>query len=54
MYHTGSDVVGAEIHISSATHQLIRSDFRCVPREPIEVKGKGMMNTWFVEGPVGS
>ncbi len=38
------------IHISAATHQLIQSDFICVPRDPIEVKGKGTMNTWFVEG----
>lgn len=49
-----SQGVPGRIHISAATHQLIRGDFRCVPREPIEVKGKGMMNTWFVEGPVGS
>lgn len=49
-----SQGVPGRIHISAATHQLIRSDFRCVPREPIEVKGKGMMNTWFVEGPAGS
>jgi class 3 adenylate cyclase len=46
--------VPGRIHISAATHQLIQDDFRCEARAPIEVKGKGMMNTWFVEGLVDS
>jgi adenylate cyclase len=37
------------IQISEATNDLIRSDFATVPRGSIEIKGKGMMDTWLVE-----
>lgn len=46
--------VPGRIQISAATHQLIQSDFDCVARDPIDVKGKGTMSTWFVEGLVSS
>ncbi len=46
--------VPGRIQISAATHQLIQSDFDCVARDPIEIKGKGTMSTWFVEGLVSS
>ena len=36
------------VQISDATHQLIRDQFECEPRGEIEVKGKGLMKTWYV------
>ena len=42
--------VPGRIHISTDTYELIRDEFVCEPRGPIEVKGKGEMHTWFVHG----
>ena len=41
--------VPGRIHISSTTHDLIKDDFICEGRGTIEAKGKGEMQTWFVE-----
>lgn len=41
------------VQISDTTYQLIRDDFACEPRGEIDVKGKGMMKTWFVVGRGG-
>jgi guanylate cyclase len=38
------------IQISEATYELIRAEYRCAPHGPLEVKGKGTLNTWFLEG----
>ncbi|MDB9494515.1 adenylate/guanylate cyclase domain-containing protein [Spirulina major CS-329] len=38
------------IQLSPVTYELIKSRFDCVPRGPIEVKGKGSMVTYFLEG----
>jgi adenylate cyclase len=38
------------IQISEATYNLISDDFTCTPRGPIEVKGKGTLDTWYLEG----
>ena len=38
------------IQISAATFHRVRGVFRCEPRGPQEVKGKGMMETYFLEG----
>ncbi len=38
------------IQITAATHDLIKDQFSCESRGPIEVKGKGTMDTWFVLG----
>ncbi|MBL7998628.1 MAG: tetratricopeptide repeat protein [Candidatus Kapabacteria bacterium] len=40
------------IHISNDTYQLIRNDFRTEDRGEIEVKGKGIMRTWFVNSRI--
>jgi len=40
--------VPGRIHISDATHTLIADSFECEMRGEIEVKGKGLMKTWFV------
>jgi len=45
--------VPGRIHISTATYELINQEFICEPRGTIEVKGKGEMQTWFVEQPSG-
>ena len=42
--------VPSRIHITEATYELIRDEFECTPRGPIDVKGKGEMRTWFLEG----
>ncbi|MBC7978214.1 MAG: HAMP domain-containing protein [Myxococcales bacterium] len=38
------------VHVSEATHQLLAEDFDFEKRTPIEVKGKGAMQTYFVVG----
>jgi adenylate cyclase len=42
--------VAGKIQITEATHDLIGDMFVCESRGPIQVKGKGEMNTWFVLG----
>jgi adenylate cyclase len=37
------------IQISEATYQRVRERFRCEPRGPVEMKGKGTMMTYFLE-----
>lgn len=39
------------VQISASTYELIKDEFVCEPRGPIEVKGKGKMETWFVTSP---
>jgi guanylate cyclase len=39
-----------KIQVTKATHDLIEGDFVFTPRGPITVKGKGEMQTWFLEG----
>lgn len=38
------------IQITSATYELIRRDFACEPRGKVDVKGKGVMETWYLLG----
>ena len=40
-----------EIQITRATYELLRDEFVCRPRGTIAVKGKGEMETWYLEGP---
>ena len=40
-----------EIQITRATYELLKDGFVCRPRGTIEVKGKGQMETWYLEGP---
>ena len=42
--------VPGKIQITRETMELIKDEFICEPRGVIEVKGKGEMETWFVEG----
>ena len=40
-----------EIQITRATYELLKDQFVCRPRGTIDVKGKGEMETWYLEGP---
>lgn len=42
--------VAGAIQIAERTHELIRNEFITEPRGTIEIKGKGMMKTWFLVG----
>lgn len=46
--------VTGRIQITGATNELLRGEFRTTPRGPIEVKGKGTLDTWFLEGATES
>lgn len=48
-YRMESHGEAGRIQISESTNDLIRDDFVTIPRGSIEVKGKGWMDTWFVE-----
>jgi guanylate cyclase len=39
------------IQITRATYDLLKDEFVCTPRGTIDVKGKGAMETWYVERP---
>jgi guanylate cyclase len=40
-----------EIQVTRATYELLKDEFVCRRRGTIEVKGKGQMETWYLEGP---
>ena len=40
----------AKIQVTEATYQLIRDDFVCEWHGPVDVKGRGVMETWFLLG----
>jgi adenylate cyclase len=42
--------VPGKIQIGRATHEAIHDRFRCVHRGAIDIKGKGEIDTWFLEG----
>jgi len=46
--------IPGRIHVSAATHEIIKDAFICERRGVIDVKGKGEMETWFVERLVSS
>ncbi len=41
-----------KVNISESTYALVKEHFTCTSRGPIEVKGKGMVDMYFVEGRV--
>jgi len=38
------------IQISEATYDLVKDEFECEARGEVDIKGKGMMQTWWVVG----
>ena len=48
--HMESHGVPGKIQITRATYELIKKEFVCQPRGLVEIKGKGQMETWFLEG----
>ena len=48
--HMESHGVPGKIQMTRATYELIKDEFVCQPRGLVEVKGKGQMETWFLEG----
>jgi adenylate cyclase len=45
-----SQGVPGKIQITQATYELIKADFIFEPNGPVDVKGKGPMETWFLIG----
>jgi guanylate cyclase len=43
-----SQGVAGKIQVTAATHELIKEDFVFEQRGPVDIKGKGQMNTWFL------
>ena len=39
------------VHLTDATYQLIKDEFDCKCRDGIDIKGRGVMTTWFLVGP---
>ena len=39
----------SRLHISQSTYEMIKDEFECVSRGITDIKGKGEMETWFVE-----
>ncbi len=52
--HMESHGLPGKIQVTRATYELIKEGFVCEPRGLIEVKGKGKMETWFLEDVRGS
>lgn len=44
--------VPGRIQIAPATYEIIRHEFDCRPRGPIEIKGVGVVETWFLVGRI--
>jgi class 3 adenylate cyclase len=42
--------VPGKIQITETTRHLLGDRYVCVPRGPVEIKGKGVLETWFLEG----
>ncbi len=38
------------IQITHATYELVRDEFVCEPRGSLDIKGKGLVETWFLVG----
>jgi class 3 adenylate cyclase len=48
-----SQGVAGRIQLTNTTYELIRDHFDCEQRGTVEVKGRGVMETWFLIGLKG-
>ena len=46
--------IPGRVQITEATRDLIQDEYECIPRGEIDIKGKGRMKTWFLEGRLES
>ena len=46
--------IPGKIQIGPATHELVRDRYQCVRRGSIDIKGKGSIDTWILEGRIES
>ena len=44
--------LAGSIQITESTHALVEGSFACVPRGAVEIKGKGALPVWVVEGAI--
>jgi class 3 adenylate cyclase/predicted metal-dependent HD superfamily phosphohydrolase len=49
-----SSGVAGKINISAATYELVKDQFRCVPRGKVSAKGKGQIDMYFIGDSSGS
>jgi adenylate cyclase len=49
-YRMESHGVTGRVQISEVTNTLISGHFATTPRGPVEIKGKGVLHTWFLDG----
>jgi adenylate cyclase len=40
--------VPGQVHVSAATRQALGDAFRFEPRGPLDIKGKGLVETYFL------
>jgi hypothetical protein len=45
-----SSGTAGKIQITRETFELIKDEFTCEPRGKVMVKGKGELETWYLEG----
>lgn len=45
-----SQGIPGKIQITQETYERIKDEFHCEPRGAVEVKGRGEIHTWFLEG----
>ena len=45
-----SQGVPGRVQLGPATWELLRHEFACSPRGSIDIKGKGLVETWFLDG----
>jgi hypothetical protein len=46
--------IAGKVRAASATYELVKDDFECVGGREVRKKGKGDMETWFVDKQKGA
>jgi class 3 adenylate cyclase len=42
------------IQVTQSVYERLKDNYRLEPRGEIEVKGKGLLSTWFLDAPIGN